>query len=226
MKKHKSKIFLGIAASAFISFLFLSPSNHIAENKTASLFISPKEGEFLLDKDFSASVNVDAKFSINAAEAVLNFDSEILDVASISKEGSIFSLWLQEPIFSNASGTIEFAGGVPNGYEGKGRLFSITFRPKRAENAGVEFSNASVLANDGEGTEILKDKTGAIYSIRKAEISSPDLNNDGRVTTQDISILLSHWGDKNNPKYESKYDINKDGKIDLSDISILLSKMK
>ncbi|MDP3729872.1 MAG: dockerin type I domain-containing protein [bacterium] len=224
----KHKLLLGISVSAFAvfgSFLVFNSNNQAGE-KTASLYISPKEGEFFIGKNFTVSLNVDAKSSINTAEATLTFNPEIIEVSGISKDNSIFSLWVKEPVFSNASGTIEFAGGVPNGYEGIGEIFTIVLKPKNVGNADLTFSRASVLANDGEGTEILKEKADGHFIIKATQAISPDFNNDGRINLQDISIALNHWGDSGSSKYNSKYDLNRDGKIDLVDISILLSKVK
>ena len=51
------------------------------------------------------------------------------------------------------------------------------------------------------------------------ESGPSDLNCDGRVNLQDISILLVHFREKNPP---ARYDLNGDGKANLADLSILL----
>ncbi len=94
--------------------------------------------------------------AINNAEANISFPTEMLDVASVSK-GSVFSLWVEEPAFSNSAGTVSFNGGVPTpGYNGSaGTLLSITFRVKKAGTASIYFASAAVRANDGIGTDVL-----------------------------------------------------------------------
>ncbi|GAI35186.1 unnamed protein product, partial [marine sediment metagenome] len=47
-----------------------------------------------------------------------------LEVLNISKENSIFTLWPEEPIFSNSAGEISFSGGTP--HPGFNRIGNIT----------------------------------------------------------------------------------------------------
>ncbi|MCH8148631.1 MAG: sulfatase-like hydrolase/transferase [Planctomycetes bacterium] len=47
------------------------------------------------------------------------YDPNKIEVVSISKAGAIFSLWTQDPSFSNAVGSVTFGGGLPDpGYTG------------------------------------------------------------------------------------------------------------
>ena len=76
----------------------------------------PSVGKFGLKQEFAIDIKIDsAGQSVNAAQAKLQFSPQILEVKSISKEGSVFNFWLQEPVFSNAEGKIEFIGGQVNG---------------------------------------------------------------------------------------------------------------
>jgi hypothetical protein len=105
---------------------------------------------------------------MNNAEAIVNFPSGILEVISVSKSESIFPLWVEEPTFSNALGTVTFNGGIPNpGYSGSaGTLVTVTFRAKQAGTASVSLAGAAVRANDGLGTDILSGTSGAQIDIR------------------------------------------------------------
>ena len=51
---------------------------------------------------------------MNAASGVISFPADKLEVVSLSKTGSVFTLWVQEPSFSNSAGTINFEGIVLN----------------------------------------------------------------------------------------------------------------
>ena len=51
-------------------------------------------------------------------------------------------------------------------------------------------------------------------------IMSADLNGNGRVNTQDFSILLSYWGSTSKPPA----DLNRDGFVNTQDFSIMLSQ--
>jgi len=109
--------------------------------------------------------------AINNAEAVLRFPSGILQVVSISKAGSLFSLWVEEPTYSNSAGTISFNGGVPTpGVSSAGTAISVTFQAVRAGTATLTVSNAAVRANDGYGTDVLTSAAGTQLTVTSAPV--------------------------------------------------------
>jgi len=67
-------------------------------------------------------------------------------------------------------GNVHFEGIVFNpGYTGpNGSIVKIVFRAIAAGSAAVEFVNGSVLANDGNGTNILDGMVGATYTMTVA----------------------------------------------------------
>jgi hypothetical protein len=111
-------------------------------------------------------VNTDG-VAINNAEAAINFPNDLFDVVSISKTGSIFSLWVEDPAFSNSAGIITFNGGLPTpGFMGvQGSVVSIVVRAKKAGQAEFVFSGAAVRANDGLGTNVLTGQSGKTISV-------------------------------------------------------------
>jgi hypothetical protein len=143
---------------------FASPYTALA----AVLTLSPSSGSYPAGTTFTTSVTVQSGgVPLNAMSGTLSFPTDQLEVVSLSKGGSIITLWIQEPSFSNSAGTVQFEGVVPNpGYSGAtGNIIGVTFRVKKAGSATVSFSAGSVLANDGEGTEVLTAKTSAQYSL-------------------------------------------------------------
>lgn len=108
---------------------------------------------------------------INNGEAVIQFPTDLLEVVSISKTSSVFSIWVEEPSFSNATGSISFNGGVATpGFKGDGgALATITFRAKSEGSAALSFVSGSLRENDGFGTDILSSKSGNIINIRAVE---------------------------------------------------------
>lgn len=226
IKRHKHKIIFGIGIPLFLAVGLLSidpgeqPKTDVA---SASISILPESGSFLMDQNFSVDVVVNAASPVNAVDAKLRFPEDKLEVTEISKEGSIMLLWAEEPRFSNASGTIEFVGGLYGGFVGeKGRIVSVTFRPKEAGAVTIAFEDTKVLAHDGKGTDILEEKFGATYTIRSKELPSSDFNNDGTVNIYDVSIMIFQIA----AGYDFRYDLNRDGKVDTTDFSILLSRFE
>lgn len=118
------------------------------------LYLLPQSQDIWLGDSFIAEVwlDTDGK-TVNSAEGYLNFPRDKLKVINISDGGSLLSLWLQKPSFSNEQGLVSFAGGIPNGFSGQGRLFSITFNVVAGDFAELYFGNNSrVLLHDGKGT--------------------------------------------------------------------------
>lgn len=143
----------------------------------ATLYFSPSSGSHAVGTTFSVSIYVSsADQAMNAASGVISFPSDKLEVTSLSKTGSIFTLWVQEPSFSNSAGTVNFEGIVLNpGFTGSsGKAISITFRTKAAGNTPLTFSSGSALANDGKGTNILTGMGNANFSLGGAAPTVPE----------------------------------------------------
>jgi len=151
-----------------ISALFF-PSAIKAEE--ASLFLSPGSESFIVGDSFSVELGVDtAGLPINAAQTTIYFPPDIVEVLSISKDNSIFSLWPKTPAFSNSAGEISFIGGLPHpGFNGKGNVITINFKAKKEGEALFSFDESKVLADDGKGTNILVFIKGAKYFIYQPE---------------------------------------------------------
>lgn len=140
------------------------------QTTAASLSLSQLKETYTVGDIFTVSVYVDSNNqSVNAISGAISFSKENVSVVSISKSGSILSLWVQEPSFSNSAGTINFEGIVLNpGFTGsKGKVMTITFKTKNTGTANLSFASGSVLANDGSGSNVLeslKTSSAAIQS--------------------------------------------------------------
>jgi len=142
----------------------------------ATLNVSPSAGTYTVGKTFPITVNVSsASQSVNAVSGTLNFPTDELQVVSVSKTGSVLSLWVQDPSFSNSAGTVSFEGVVPNpGFQGSnGRVVTVNFKVIAKGVATVKLSNGSVLANDGSGTNVLDTLNNANFTLNSATVSAP-----------------------------------------------------
>ncbi len=156
-----------------VSFILVFFSVFAAE--AASLYFSPSSGTYSTGRNFTVSIRVESSSSMNAASGVAIFPSDKLEILSVSKTGSIFNLWVQEPSFSNRDGNVRFEGIVLNpGFVGDGKLLSVTFRAKSSGEGGLNFSSGSVLANDGLGTNILSSLGAANFVISASAVSAPE----------------------------------------------------
>lgn len=159
----------------------------------ASLYLSPSTGSYTVGNTFLVQVKVNTGgVAINAADGTLIFDVDDLEVVSISKTDSVFSLWVQEPTFSNSIGTINFAGGKPSpGYTGAaGTIINITFKARTAGTTNVTFAAGSVLADDGKGTNVLASMGGGSYILSGKSIT-PITPGTETPSTQTPSVTTS-----------------------------------
>jgi len=150
-----------------ISILFVAISG-IKTASAASLYFSPNSGSYAINGTISLNVYVSsADQAMNAASGVISFPQDKLQVVSLSKTGSIFSLWVSEPSFSNSDGTVNFEGITLNpGFTGSsGKIISVVFKVKSSGSASITFSSGSVLANDGKGTNILTKLDTAQFNL-------------------------------------------------------------
>lgn len=140
----------------------------------ADLTLSPSTGSYSVGQTFTATIRaVPAGDNVNAVEAKLSYDPSVLSVVSVSKNGSVFSLWTTEPTFSNANGTIQFGGGSPTPFTSSSNILSVTFRTVAEGSGSVTFKEASVLAADGRGTDVFKNSTGGSYTIAASTAPTP-----------------------------------------------------
>lgn len=163
-------VFTYLYLAACFAVLLLFP--HITQ--AADVLLSPSSGTYSSGQTFTATIraNPDGD-SINAVESELSFDSSVLSVVNVSKDGSVFSLWTTEPTFSNDAGTITFGGGSPTPFTSPSTLLTVTFRAIAEGEGTVSFNSASALAADGLGTDVLNESIGAAFTIAAATTPEP-----------------------------------------------------
>lgn len=141
----------------FLCFLLggISAGSPVAD--AATLFVSPQQVTIEPGETIPLTVLLDSEGEvINVAEVTLQYPAEMLEVVSISRGGSLFTLWADEPTV-RTKGIIYAAGGVPGGSVViGGEVFSILVRMKARGQAVVwiDPAGSSVLASDGEGTKL------------------------------------------------------------------------
>ncbi len=199
-----TKIFSIMALSFLFGFFPLTTN-------AATLSFSNPADLYNVGSTFTVNVYVESSDqAMNAASGAVSFPWTTLEVVSLSKVGSIFSLWPEEPSFSNKTGTVNFEGVAPNpGFTGaNGKILSITFRAKTAGTANVSFSSGSVLANDGTGMNILTGSRVAVVNIG-AKSSLPPVSGAKETISEDnapIIISSTHpdqtkWYKNNRPEF-------------------------
>ncbi len=172
MEKIFSKVLLAFFLVIGISFPLVSLGE--------KLYFAPSLGSYTIGKTFSVRVFVASPSgqSINAVSGVVKFPPEKLELISLSKSESIVSLWVQEPTFSNTSGSAQFEGVILNpGFAGSaGKVITLNFKVVGSGDTALSFSSGAVLANDGNGTNVLKilDTASFLLGIGNSPAISPE----------------------------------------------------
>lgn len=147
--------------------------------KAATIYFSSVSENIYQDDVFITEVRISSpdKF-INAAEGALRFDKDKVEVKELSTGGSLFSVWLQPPVFSNQDGKINFIGGTPDGFQGEDALvLKIIFLAKNRGEAKLDFQDDTYLfLHDGKGTKFNPELGPLTLNIleRPAEVSPKD----------------------------------------------------
>ncbi len=152
---------------ASFSIIFVLPNTSHA----ATLTVGPSSGTYAVGKTFSVSFyNNSINQSTNAVSGAFTYSPATLEITGSSKSGSIINLWTQEPSYSNSSGTGLFEGIILNpGFTGtNGKIVTYTFRVKSAGTGFIKIGSSSILANDGNGTNILTGSSGATFTFISA----------------------------------------------------------
>lgn len=144
--------------------------------KTVS-FIIPTKHQYSLGKIFPMKIEISGiKTPINAIQADIGFDPEILEVVNVSTVGSFANIFIQKEI-DNQNGYVRLTGGLPNpGYFAEhGDFGTVYFKGITPGVSEVNFLGTSmVLANDGRGTNVVKDFASTSYLILPDEITEDE----------------------------------------------------
>ena len=154
----------------YFSFVFLLFFSHTA--LAASLNLSPSSGSYNVGDIINVRIVLSSSDqSANAVSGALSFSKDLLTLTSLSKSNSLVSLWATEPSYSNTSGTINAEGVILNGFTGSnGTILTLSFKVKAVGTANIEFTSSSVLANDGQGTNILTGMGQASFNLSPASV--------------------------------------------------------
>ncbi|MFH1894690.1 MAG: cohesin domain-containing protein [Patescibacteria group bacterium] len=168
-----------IISAIAISLFILAP---VLANASV-LYTDSQNNQYRQNDVFLAEILLDTENeNINLGEITLNFNPEYLKVIDISTGGSVFTLWPKNPVFSNKDGLVSFAGGVPGGFKGDGKLLTIYFKALKSGQALIGFeANSNILLNDGSGS-------GANLTAKTASIEILPAGSDASIDERQTQI--------------------------------------
>jgi len=137
-------------------------------------FNIPPKGQYRLGEIFSMPIEIaGVKKPINAVQADLSFDPKRLEAVEVSTKDSFANIFVQKEV-NNKVGFTRLIGGLPDPgfFSDRGLLGSVYFKGKIPGIVKVEFLPSSlVLANDGRGTNVLKELASASFLILPDKLS-------------------------------------------------------
>ncbi|MBI2041993.1 MAG: hypothetical protein HYT20_03180 [Candidatus Nealsonbacteria bacterium] len=159
---------------AFAFLLALSGLTFTQDAQAAILYALPEKRAILPGESISVDIKVNTEdVSINAAQATVQFPSNILELVDFDNSVSAFNFWVQGPLISNEDGTFKFIGGTPNGVSGQTlQVIKMTFKAVGQGTAQISINDAVVTANDGRGTNVLSTIEGTSIQV-SAEVVAP-----------------------------------------------------
>ncbi len=199
----------------FGAVLLLGLSAGAQSARAATLQVSPASGSYQIGDTLRVAVTVTSSAqAINAVSGVLSFPTDKLQFLSATKDGSIMTIWAQDPAYAEAgsTGTVSFEGVVPNpGFTGSaGKILTVAFRVKAVGAANLTFSSASVLANDGMGTNVLTSFAPGVFTLGAtstvplappvAQVQIPGVPQAPKITSSTHGNS-SAWYQNNSPEF-------------------------
>lgn len=149
-------------------------------------FVIPSSNTYRLGEIFPLKLEVSGVVTpINAIQSDISYDPQKLEIVNISTQNSFASIFIQKEI-NNTVGYARLTGGLPNpGFSGSmGTFGTVYFRGKAPGVTSVKFlPTTMVLANDGKGSNVLKNFGAISYLILSDKISDAQATKEMDSTT-------------------------------------------
>jgi hypothetical protein len=140
-----------------------------AQASAASFSFTPSSGSESVGSEFTVKAVVNPGVDkVNAGDGTIQYDPTMLSLQSFSKDGSVFTLWTSEPVISKAAGTIKFSGGTPSAFSTPGTFLILKFKGLKVGTAKLSYTDGSILAADGKGTDVYSSGSDASFDISDA----------------------------------------------------------
>lgn len=187
-KTFSKKIFL-IAGAAFVAGLFFFTNFtqaavlRLVPSATSTIVGTPVQFDLVLDTQGA---------DINAVQAAITFPPDLFTVQLINDGNSIISFWVTPPAQSS-SGEVDLAGIIPGGFNGAAApIASLILEPIASGTANVAIASDSVLANDGQGSDVPTTASDTIVSITNTSGTIPSAPMHSLVTPEPFTPTIEH----------------------------------
>ncbi|MBP1990854.1 DUF4838 domain-containing protein [Paenibacillus eucommiae] len=216
-------------ASADLSTEVVTFSAQVQKSElTASASSIPTGTEFKVSYGLS-----DVTGSVYGQDIKLDYDPAVMEF--VSAKSLIDGISLVETVKEPAGKLrlIVASEGSEHGFSGNAQIVELTFRAKHIAQttAGViEITDVTLGDELGNETQAELSSVSMLVTVENPGGGNDveDINQDGRVTVGDLSIVAAHYGkDSSSPDWQQvkKADINGDGKIDILDLAAVARKI-
>jgi len=173
---------------------------------SATLYLLPESGEVNVGGNLKIGVYVDSTDqAMNAVSFLISYPKNLLKFVNFSKAGSTINLWVQEPQHDSINAQLLGEGIVLNpGFQGsKGKVVEINFQALKEGEAKIEFLRGMILANDGQGTNILSSMKGGSYRIlaQKVEVKGTTTLPPKPIISSPTHPNENSWYNNNDPVF-------------------------
>ncbi len=166
-------------------------------------FVIPSEGQYRLGEIFPMKIEVvGVTKPINAVQVDIGFNPDQLEVVNISTSDSFANIFIQKEI-NNEGGYARLTGGLPSPgwFSERGTFGTVLFKGKAPGLTQVKFLPTTlVLANDGKGTNVIKELASSSYLILPDKITRQEeerqkklLANGKKVLGESTQIQLEYY---------------------------------
>lgn len=158
------RYFVGIIIVCAASGLLLLP----ADAEAARLHFRMEKTSYKTGESGFATLNIDTESkTVNAVEATISFNPELVEVTKITTDKSIINLWVQSARLDANTGSISLKGVILNpGYKGNpGRIIGFDFKAKAPGTFPFTVNKMTVLANDGKGSSLKTSVTARSITV-------------------------------------------------------------
>lgn len=163
--------------TVYVEYRILEKSELLSEQPKLVEFIIPEKKQYKIGEIFPVDLEVNTNdIAVNAVQTDLSFDTDKVEIVKLSLENSFAQIFIQKEI-NNEDGYLRLTGGLPNpGFTGeKGHFATAYFLAKEAGLVNFSFLPSSlVLANNGNGTNILKSYPTITYLIKPEYITDTE----------------------------------------------------
>jgi hypothetical protein len=172
----------------YLENMVIDASGLLSSGKTVSFNI-PEKHQYRTNEIFPMKIEISGiNTAINVVQADITFDPEVLEVVELSIKESFATIFVQKDI-NNSLGYVRLSGGIPSpGYSKEtGTFGTIYFKAKSSGLANVAFLPTSmVLADDGRGTNVLKNFPSVSYIIKPEALSTEEEVSQAELFKKDV----------------------------------------